>query len=138
MATIFKKAMSLIIGNSAKEERPLRGLTERELIKLESEIGRNLFGEIPKGHRREFFCLDNHTWVWHEEWLEEGKRHSVTTRYEVHQNGILKGNGNGSYSFIEGDELRNLSVATRLYYEKVTRHIYNRDPATGLPLAKAS
>ncbi|HYG83544.1 MAG TPA: hypothetical protein VD907_01560 [Verrucomicrobiae bacterium] len=137
MATIFKKAMSLIVGNSQKTDRPLRTLTERELIQLESEIGRELFGPIPEGHRREFFCLDDHTWVWHEEWTEKGKHHSTTTRYEVHPNGILKVNDSGTYGFIDGDELKNLAVASRLYYEKVTREVYKRDPHTGLPLAQA-
>ncbi|HEX6257982.1 MAG TPA: hypothetical protein VFZ48_00720 [Candidatus Saccharimonadales bacterium] len=139
MSDIFKKAMKLIIGDakSPKNDRPLRTLTERQLIQLESEIGRELFGAIPKGHRREFFCLDAHTWIWHEEWSENGKPHSITTRYEVHENGILKVTGGMNYRFIEGDELRNLALATRLYYERVTRDIYKRDPHTGQPLSVA-
>ena len=41
-----------------KQTRPLKKLTERELLQLESEIGSKLFGDVPTGHRREFFCLD--------------------------------------------------------------------------------
>jgi hypothetical protein len=31
---------------------------KRELIRAEAEIGGQLFGPIPKGHRRQFFCFD--------------------------------------------------------------------------------
>jgi len=137
MADIFKKAMSLIIGNAAKTERPLRGLTERQLIQLESDIGRNIFGPIPEGRRREFFCLDDSTWVWHEEWVENKQSHSTTTRYEVHQNGILKVMDGSNYRFIDGEELRNLALATKMYYERVSRELYKKDPHTGLPLDQA-
>ena len=74
MSSVFKKALGLIIGDSVPatlkvpKNRPLKRMTERELIQLESEIGAQLFGEIPKGHRREFFCLDEKTWIWYEEW----------------------------------------------------------------------
>ena len=50
------------------KNRPLKQLTERDLIRLESEIGAQLFGPLPKGRRREFFCLDASTWIWHEEY----------------------------------------------------------------------
>lgn len=118
------------------EERPLKGLSERKLIELESEIGRELFGPIPAGHRREFFCLDDKTWIWYEEWKEDsGQIQSSTTRYEVHPNGILKAQDGHTYRFIEGDELRNLHLAVRLYYEQAMRKVYNFDPYTGRPLA---
>lgn len=137
--SFLKKALQLITGDNRKNERPLKGLTERELIELESEIGRELFGPIPAGHRREFFCLDNHTWVWYEEWqdIDTGKKKALTTRYEVHENGILKVQDGTSYRFIEGEELKNLSVAVRLYYERIMRGIYKKDPYTGKPLTEA-
>ena len=138
MPDMFKKALSLIVGNPAQDQtgRPLRKLTERELIRLESEIGRELFGPIPAGHRREFFCLDKDTWVWYEEWIEPKTKQarSITTRYEVHPNGILKVQDGRPYHFIEGQELKNLSLATRFYRERVLRDVYRRDPHTGLPL----
>lgn len=138
MADMFKKALSLIVGNPAQDRsgRPLKRLSERELIRLESEIGRELFGPIPEGHRREFFCLDADTWIWYEEWTDPNtnRAQSLTTRYEVHPNGILKSQEGKPYSFIEGQELRNLSLATQLYRERVMRDIYRRDPHTGLPL----
>lgn len=107
-------------------------MTSRELIELEAKLGGELFGPIPAGHRREFFRLDDSTWVWHEEWVDEsGHRQVTTTRYEIHQNGVLKAQDGKVYRFIEGDELRNLTVAAQLYYEAVARGIYGRDPLTG-------
>ncbi len=143
MADVFKKALKLLIGNDVSvpkltmpKNRPFKTLTERELIQLESNIGSELFGPIPAGNRREFFNLDPNTWIWHEEWVdvETGKPQSATTRYEVHDNGILKVQEGARYKFIEGEELKNLTVAVQMYHERVMREVYNRDPATGQKL----
>lgn len=91
----------------------------REMLKLESEIGGQLFGPIPKGHRREFFCLDQHTWVWHEEWLENGKRRIVTTRYEIRPSGVLKVQDGQAYQRLTESEARNLYWAITLYGQQV-------------------
>lgn len=139
MANILKKTLELLVGNETPvlltmpKKRLLKGLTERELIQLESAIGRELFGPIPDGHTREFFNLDPNTWIWYEEYKDPatGKKRSTTTRYEVRDNGILKAQDGAQYSFIEGDELRNLTLAVQMYYEKVMRDVYGRDPATG-------
>lgn len=143
--SVFKKAMTLIIGDAnastelrmPKKQRPLKTLTERELLQLESEIGSKLFGDIPAGHRREFFCLDENTWIWHEEWVDSKtkKREQMTTRYEVSESGVLKVLEGARYAYIEGAELNNFAIATKLYYEQVARDIYKRDPKTGQKLA---
>lgn len=142
--SVFKKAMALIIGDTdasmnlrMPKNRPLKKLTERELLQLESEIGSKLFGEIPSGHRREFFCLDANTWIWYEEWIDPltKKREQSTTRYEVNEKGVLKVLEGARYSYIEGLELENLVVATKLYYEQVARGVYKRDPQTGQKLS---
>ena len=143
--SVFKKAMALIIGDTNEiasdlkmpKKRPLKTLTERELLQLESEIGAQLFGEVPKGHRREFFCLDANTWIWYEEWIDPQtkKREQTTTRYEVSDRGVLKVLEGPRYSYIEGAELENLAMATTLYYERVAREVYHRDPQTGYKLA---
>lgn len=139
MSELLKKTLSLLIGEPAGSKRPLKKLTERELIELEAEIGGKLFGPIPAGHRREFFCLDDHTWIWHEEWIDENRRRQVSsTRYEIHDNGILKAKDGKVYKFIEGAELRNLTLAIRLYYEAVARGIYRRDPQTGRRIADSN
>ncbi len=135
MSDLLKKTLSLLTGSPVSSSRPLKKLSERELIELEAEIGGTLFGPIPAGHRREFFCLDEHTWVWHEEWVNENNQRQVSsTRYEIHDNGVLKAQDGKVYKFIEGEELRNLTLAVRLYYEAVARGIYKRDPMTGKTL----
>lgn len=118
---------------TAKKVR--RKLSRRDLIRMESKIGAQVFGPIPAGHRREFFYLDNHTWVWYEEWPDErGRRQELTTRYEIHPNGVLKVQDGQPYSVVEGEELRNLALATRLYHERTSREIYQHDPTTRQPL----
>lgn len=90
-----------------------------ELIRYEAQIGGQLFGTLPKGHRREFFCLDEHTWVWHEEWTDEnGKRQVVTTRYDVRPSGILKAQGS-QYQPLSTQETINLYQAIELYEQQV-------------------
>ena len=144
MPNILKRTLKLLPGINQKpaylklpKNRPLKKLTERELIQLESEIGRNLFGPIPSGHRREFFCLDEKTWIWYEEFKDQktGKKKTATTRYELKGDKVLKAQEGARYSYIEGDELKNLLTAIGMYYEKVARNIYKRDPQTGQKLA---
>ena len=145
--SVFKKAIGLIVGDPSTaaltmpkrshKKHSSRKLTERELIQLESEIGAKLFGDVPAGHRREFFCLDEKTWIWHEEFKNEqtGKIERRTIRYEVHENGILKVQEGARYSFISGEELKNLVAAATMYYEQIARNVYGRDPQTGQKLA---
>lgn len=134
---LFKKLSQLITGSPQPllASAPSGCLTHRDLIRMESKIGSQLFGPIPKGHRREFFCLDEHTWIWYEEWKDNGKKHSATIRYEIHPNGILKVQEGQPYQVVEGQELRNLALATRMYREYVIRTIYGRDHITGQLLA---
>lgn len=144
MKNFFQKVTRLIVGDDAgsaivkktKQSRKQGALTERDLLRLESQVGANLFGAVPKGRRREFFCLDESTWIWHEEWKDEkGIERQSTVRYEVHQNGILKVSDGPRYQYIEGDELKNFAKATRAYYERTAKEVYGRDPATGFKLA---
>lgn len=142
MASVLQKAYQLLVGDDANvdwlklpKKRTLKKFTERELLSLESEIGSKLFGPIPAGHRREFFCLDEKTWIWHEEWLDEKKKLTTSTvRYEINEHGVLKVQEGARYSYLEGEELRNFGIALRMYYEQVARSVYKRDPATGQKL----
>lgn len=142
---VLKKALGLLVGGdqtvssnfglSSKKKRPLKELTERELITLESEVGGQLFGPVQKSGRREFFNLDPKTWLWHEEWLDAtGKKQQSTIRYEVDDKGILKVSEGARYDYLQGAELDNFTVAIQMYYERVMREIYKRDPQTGQKL----
>ncbi|HSX17275.1 MAG TPA: hypothetical protein VLH86_04190 [Patescibacteria group bacterium] len=95
-----------------------RAANYKSLINYEARIGGGLFGSVPAGHRREFFCLDEHTWVWHEEWTENGQRKAVTTRYDVRPNGILKAQGS-QYQLLSGQETMNLYRAIELYEKRI-------------------
>lgn len=133
----FVNAFSkLVTGNTTVAPASRKKLSKRDLIRMESKIGAKLFGPIAKGHRREFFCLDAHTWIWYEEWSDAtGRLQSVTTRYEVQSTGILKVQDGQPYQVVEGEELQNFALATRMYREQVIPAVYHRDPVTGQPLA---
>src|SRR3546814_4952194 len=79
------------------KQRAINRLAEfkRALILYEARLCGQMFGAVNEGQRREFFCLDKHTWVWHEEWTDNsGTRHVVSTRYTVRPQGILKSQNN--------------------------------------------
>jgi len=97
----------------------------RNLIRKEAAIGGTLFGALPKGHRREFFCLDEHTWVWHEEWVDKlGQRHVRNTRYDVRPSGVVKVQDGHGYQALSPTEARNLRDAARIYYRRVIADLY--------------
>jgi len=99
----------------------------RELIRKEAVIGGTLFGKIPAGHRRDFFCLDNRTWVWHEEWTDRaGERFVQTTRYDVRPSGIVKMQDGQTYQSISPGEANNLLEAVQIYYRRVLSEVYNQ------------
>lgn len=94
---------------------------ERELIRRESEIGGQLFGPVPAGHTRQFFCLDERTWIWHEQWLDQNKqRQSMTTKYIVRPSaGIIRSQNGQAYQTLTRTELENFYRATQLYDKKI-------------------
>lgn len=105
------------------EER--RAELYRNLIRHEAKIGGQLFGEVPKDHRREFFCLDERTWIWHEEWLDEkGLRLSKTTRYDIRPDGILKAQDGQPYQKVSLEETKNLYQAALLYKKRMFEEMY--------------
>jgi hypothetical protein len=118
---------SLYYEDYAKDFFPVKKITERDLINLESRVGATIFGAVPHGHRREFFNLDPDTWIWHEEWLdEEGSLKQQTIRYEVSRKGVLKVLAGPRYAIIRGDELRNFKLATEEYLRQISKQVYRR------------
>jgi hypothetical protein len=92
----------------------------RELKHYVARLGGQVFGPIPAGVRREFFCLDRHTWVWHEEWVDQtGQHRAMTTRYDVRPTGILKSQGVNAYQRLSEAEERNFRQAVRVYSQRV-------------------
>ena len=144
MANLFKKTLSLLFAEDTiapllkvrKKDLASRKVTKRELISLESQIGRDIFGPVPENVvRREFFNLDKDTWMWHEEIRSsDGTKLEHTIRYEVQGQGILKVMSGPRYVYLDGQELTNFVMATKEYYERVSKDLYHRNPRTGLPL----
>lgn len=121
---MIQKILQVITGSNAEQRK---AELYRNLIRHEAQIGGKLFGPIPAGGKREFFCLDRRTWVWHEEWTDEnGKHRSKTTRYDVRPNGILKAQDGSSYQRVSDEEARHLKDAAVLYEKKVKSELYNR------------
>ena len=116
----------LLKGLSAQKQAAQRAELYRNLIRQEAKIGGTLFGPVPQGHRREFFCLDERTWIWHEEWIEDGgQRKSKTTRYDVRPDAILKAQDGQDYKLVGSDEARNLYQAVVLYQQRVNIELYH-------------
>ncbi len=140
--SMLKKAVTLLVGDTndiaylkMPKQPAVKKVTERQLIQRESEIGRELFGPIPAGHHREFFCLDDKTCMWYEQYRDEkGQTVTHTTRYEIQGDKVLKAQDGAKYSYLEGAELKNLLEAVAIYYERVMRSVYGRDPNSGEPL----
>jgi hypothetical protein len=111
---------------TAKARADRREELYRAFKRREAKIGGELFGPIPKGVRRDFFCLDRHTWVWHEEWTDQtGQRQSRTIRYNVRPNGVLKAQDNQAYQPVSPQETENLYQATQQYKQRVLQEVYS-------------
>ena len=119
---MFKKILSGFVDQQSKERQ---AELYRNLMRREAQIGGGVFGQVPHGMRREFFCLDEHTWVWHEEWRDSsGKAHIRTTHYDVRPDGLLKSQ-NGHYQRVGATETKRFKQAVRLYMQRINREMYN-------------
>lgn len=120
MASKNSMIQTLLKSLSDRKTEDKRTEAYRNLIRQEAKIGGQLFGPIPAGHRREFFCLDEHTWVWYEEWVDANKqKQSKTTRYDVRPNGIIKIQEGQPNQYVTPEEGRNLYKAAKLYTERI-------------------
>jgi hypothetical protein len=105
--------LNSIKGQHDEERRARR---YREVISNAAKIGGELFGPIPEGVRREFFCLDEHTWVWHEEWYDQASQHhAITTRYDIRPSGVLKAQDGQPYRYVTIEEGQRLYKAVKMY-----------------------
>lgn len=121
---MINRLIKLVLGNTQEERR---AELYRNLIRHEAKIGGTLFGPVPSGVRREFFCLDDRTWIWHEEWTDEnGQTRTKTTRYDVRPNGILKTQDGAGQQFVNQQEAKHLRDAAILYRKRVKSELYNQ------------
>lgn len=113
-----------ISGMQSQEERDTK--LYNDLMKHEAQVGGKLFGPIPKGGRREFFCLDTHTWIWYEEWKDKsGKKRTRTTRYNIRPDSIVKIQDGKHYEVISEDEAARFYEAVVAYERNVMREVYH-------------
>lgn len=111
--------------HAQKREQRLADLY-RNLIRREAKVGGTIFGDVEKGRRREFFCLDEHTWVWHEEWTDKNGQHQVkTTRYDIRPTGILKSQDGQPTQYVSLEEGERLVEAFKLYNQRVDEELYS-------------
>lgn len=97
----------------------------KQLIRKEAAIGARVFGEPPKGRHRDFFYYGNNTWIWHEAWKDEyGRSMSVTTRYEVYPDHIIKVQDGQPHHRVDPTEYQNLLAAMNRYYQLVKQELY--------------
>lgn len=95
------------------------------LIRREAKIGGEIFGAVPKGVKREFFCLDEHTWIWHEEWMDANNQRRIkTTRYDIRPTGILKAQDGQTYQHVSIEEAKRLLQAIRIYEQRIKSELY--------------
>jgi hypothetical protein len=122
---ISKKLLSLDL----RSKRTV--LTKNQLKAKESEIGAKIFGPIKPNERREFFNDNKKSWFFHQEITDPaGVVHAVTLHYEVHPQGILRISSlqGVKNEFISGQELDNFMSAIEIYYGRVMREIYHKEP----------
>ncbi len=111
---------------TAKAREQRRAELHRSLLRREAKVGGQLFGTIPVGVRREFFCLDRHTWIWHEEWTDEGGSHKIkTTRYDIRPNTILKAQDGQPYQVVQPKEAYRFYQAVQSYRQRVKNEVYS-------------
>lgn len=109
-----------LLNTMGANEDARNALIYRNMLRDAARMGGEVFGPVPDGHRREFFCLDEHAWVWHEEWIDaSGARQVRTTRYDVRPHGIFKVQDGLPYRPISGEEAQRLYSAVHVYQTKV-------------------
>lgn len=122
---VFQKLMK---GLAAQKQSDRRAELYRNLIRHEAKIGGKLFGPVQPNGKREFFCLDQYTWVWYEEWVDQtGQRQTKTTRYEFRGDTVLK-SVNGHYQPIGATEAKRLREAIQQYGTQVYQQLYAKIP----------
>jgi hypothetical protein len=121
---MFKNIFKLLT-KPAKRELKIRTDLHRAILRREAEMGGRLFGRLKEGQRREFFCLDSHSWVWHEEWNDaSGNRHIQTTRYDIRPDGVYKAQEGIGYKKLSVEEAKNLLGAIQLYKQHIVEPLY--------------
>jgi hypothetical protein len=113
--------VNLLSGIKSASSAKRQARIDDSLLHFEAKLGGQLFGKLPAGADRQFFVLDNHTFVWHEAWTDQsGHKKSVTTRYIIRPGGhLVKTTGDGEYRAVSDLEARRLLKTAKAYQTKV-------------------
>lgn len=117
----------MVANSRATRQEERKAELYRALIRREAKIGGEILGKQPQGGRREFFCLDEHTWIWHEEWTDSnGRRQIRTTRYDVRPNGVLKAQDGQNYQPLSDSEAVTFRNAVQIYNRRIRNELYSQ------------
>ena len=98
----------------------------QELLRREIEATKGIFGPVKPGTIRDFFCVDQHTWIWYEEWTDEaGHRKRMTTRFDVRGGNVAKSQNGGEYKLLSAEELQNFKASVAAYIQTVKKSVYS-------------
>lgn len=115
----------LLSGTKVQRQADREAELYRGLLRREAKIGGEIFGPVAEGGKREFFCLDEHTWIWHEEWLDANAQRQIkTTRYDIRPTGILKAQDGQTYQHVSIEEAERLLQAAKLYETRIRSELY--------------
>jgi hypothetical protein len=92
------------------------------LLKIEARVGGKIFGSSEDSQKREFYCLDEHTWVYRQ---ADTVGNKIINYYDVRPSGVFKLK-DGSYQKLESVELSRFVEAVKIYQQKVMQEIYFR------------
>lgn len=109
---------------NSKDMNQIKTEITRDLLKREAEIGGEIFGPLPKGTSRKFFRLEKNTWIWVENWQENGKNRSKTTKYLIKPTEVIKSVNGGHYERTSLQEAKNFEQAVHSYIEQVDKKMY--------------
>ena len=111
--------------SNRKTEEEIIQEIEQDLMRRELDATRGMFGALKAGTKRDFFCLDEHTWIWYEEWVDEqGRRRQMTTRYMIRPNEVVKSQNGGAYKRLSDKELLSFQAAIQTYASTITQRLY--------------
>ncbi len=100
---------------------------EAEYLAEEAAIGGTLFGTLPEGVARLFYCKDPSTWVWQEAWTDNaGRPQTLTTSYHLSENAIFKNQANLPAQLLNEAEIQNFAKAVEWYHRLVMRNVYHQ------------
>ena len=97
---------------------------KNDLLKREAKVGAQVFGPIPVGTSREFFCLEKNTWVWSETNKKDGKYVTNTTKYIIRPTELVKSVNGSSYQKTTLEEARRFKDAVGRYRKIVREDVY--------------